>query len=157
MRDRREYIKLIEGSGEKIVELTLLRLSDEIGLDGVNRGIKLIHADILNRDVVPQHVKDWNVFMSIVDGSVVQTLIHDGFQNIEVPFIVMPRPCYNVKIRDFVSQPVRILQRVKHVHKISDYALHTLYTSMESKKDTIPESYIEMSQRKNNKTPTTLK
>lgn len=62
----------------------LLCLSDEIGSDAVKMVIQLIQTDTFKPDVVSQHIKYWKECMEIVDGSVVQSLINDGFQNIDV-------------------------------------------------------------------------
>lgn len=69
----------------KVAEKNLLRLSDEIGSDAVQNVIQLIHEDILKPDLFHQHIKDRTGCMEIIDGSVCQSLIHDGFQNTEEP------------------------------------------------------------------------
>lgn len=66
--------------------MNLLPLSNEIGSDDENKVIKLIHTDSFKPDVVHQHIKHCKEFMSIADGSVGQSLIHEGFQKNEEPY-----------------------------------------------------------------------
>lgn len=70
----------------KIAAMHLLRLSENIGSYAIKKVIELIHTDTFKQDVVRQHIPNWSDCLAIVDDSVAETLLHDGFEKVEVPY-----------------------------------------------------------------------